>query len=428
MNQPGIRTAWVLSGVAVATIGLGLIGDARGAGLGTANPPFFLIYDRDLAGAQTVLWLLALAACAWAAVPFARGLASPRAFCVAITLLGLGGRLALAGARDGTDAWYSMFGLDPEAGNEYLPALAGLDRLGTTAFLDRFAELSPSLPIHPSAHPPGTLLLADWLGIDGPEAFAALVILVGVLAVPLTFWLARRLDMEEGRARIAAALLAFSPGAMIYGVATADAMFATLGTLAVVLLVGRGAVSRVLGAAAVAVASFFSFALLACGAFAALLVTLREGIRNGIYVALLAGVGVLAFYLGLYAGTGYDPIGFLSAASEAYDLGISNARPWLFWLFGSPVAFFVIGGLPIAWYAARALGTGNAVAVSLAAIVLVAALLGFSKAETERIWLFMAPLACVAAAAIVPRAKVGVVIAILTAQAALIELTMESVW
>ena len=50
------------------------------------------------------------------------------------------------------------------------------------------------------------------------------------------------------------------------------------------------------------------------------------------------------------------------------------------------------------------------------------------KAETERIWLFMGPLACVAAAAIVPRAKVGVVIAILTAQAALIELTMDSVW
>ena len=49
------------------------------------------------------------------------------------------------------------------------------------------------------------------------------VFLAGILAVPLTYWLARRLDMEEGRARVAAAMLAFSPGAMIYGVASADA-------------------------------------------------------------------------------------------------------------------------------------------------------------------------------------------------------------
>ena len=430
MNEPGIRTAWALSGLAAATIAWGLIADAAGVGLGTANPPFFLIWDGEIAGsgAEGILWLAGLAALTLAAIPFARGLASPRVFLVAITLLGLGARLALAGSRDGVDGWYSMFGLDPEAGNEYLPALAGLERLGTGAFLDRFAELSPSLPIHPSAHPPGTLLTIDWLGIDDPRGFAALVILAGILAVPLTYSLARRLDMEEGRARAAAAMLAFSPGAMIYGVASADAMFATIGTLAVVLLVGRGAVSRALGGLAVAVASFFSWALLACGAFAAVLVTLREGIRDGIYVAALAGLAVLGFYLGLHAGTGYDPIGFLAAASEAYDLGISNARPWIFWLFGSPVAFFVVGGLPIAWYAARALGTGNALAVALAAIVVVAAVLGFSKAETERIWLFMAPLACVVAAAMVPRAKVGTVIVLLTAQAALLELTVESVW
>ena len=47
-----------------------------------------------------------------------------------------------------------------------------------------------------------------------------------------------------------------------------------------------------------------------------------------------------------YAATGFDPIGAIRAAGEAYDLGISNARPYAFWLFGSPVAFAVALGLP----------------------------------------------------------------------------------
>ena len=43
-------------------------------------------------------------------------------------------------------------------------------------------------------------------------------------------------------------------------------------------------------------------------------------------------------------------------------------------------------------------------AVALAVVVVVAAVAGFTKAETERIWLFLVPLACVAAApAIAPR-------------------------
>ena len=55
-------------------------------------------------------------------------------------------------------------------------------------------------------------------------------------------------------------------------------------------------------------------------------------------------------------------------------------------------AFAVALGLPTAWYAARAFGTGEAIAVGLAAIILVSVLVGLTKAETERIWLFMGPL------------------------------------
>ena len=426
--QPGTRTALALTAIALATIAWGLIASGAGAGLGTPNPPFFLIYDPEFGGGEGVLWLLLLGACAAGAAALVRAAPSALAFLLGIVVLGLGARLALAGIRDGTAGWYSMFGLDPEGGNEYLPALPALHSLGLHDFLDRFAELSPSLPIHPSAHPPGLLLITDWLGIDTPQAFAVLVIGAGIAAVPLTFWAARRLELEPFQARAAAAMLAFSPAAMVYGVASADALYATLGIAAVPLLVGGGWAGRVAGAVVLALASFFSWALLAVGAFAALLVALRERLAEGIKLGLLIAAAIVIFYGLLYAVSGYDPLGVLQAANEAYDLGISNARPWIFWVFGSPVAFAVLTGAPVAWYAARALGTGNAIALALAAVILIAAVLGFSKAETERIWLFFGPLLCLAAAAIVPRERVPLVIGLLAAQALLVELMAETIW
>jgi len=66
------------------------------------------------------------------------------------------------------------------------------------------------------------------------------------------------------------------------------------------------------------------------------------------------------------------------------------------------VAFLVVLGLPIAWYALRALARGESVAIALFAVLAISALLGFTKAETERIYLFLVPLACIAAAPALP--------------------------
>lgn len=425
-DQPGTGAALALASVAALTVAFGLIADAAGLGLGTLNPPFFVSWD-PLIEARALPWIAVLAGCGALAIPLQRSAPGAVSFMLGALALAVIARLALAAVRDGTSSWYAVFGLDPEAANEYLPALSALD-LGTATFLDRFAELAPSLPIHPSAHPPGLLLTLDWLGIDDPRGMAALVIGFGTLAVPLTYLTARRLQFEEGQARIAAILLALSPGAMLYGATSPDAMFMTLGLIAAILLIGGGWASRIAGMVALAVASFFSFALLALGAFSAIVVLLREGLSKAFWVAAGAGVALLVFYGGLYALYGYDTLGFLSAAHEAYELGISTVRPWAFWALGSPVAFFVALGLPISWYAARALGSGAEVAVALAAIVLVAAVLGFSKAETERIWLFMAPLACLAAARMLPREKMPYVIPILLAQGLAAELLLETVW
>jgi hypothetical protein len=423
----GTGTAAALAAIAVITVVVGLIVESVSGTLGAPLAPFFAHLDAHL-DAAAILALPFLAICLAAAVRLLRRAGGPVPFLLGATAIGLAARLALAAARDGIDGWYSVFGADPEAANEYLPALPSLHSLGLHAFLDRFAEISRTLPIHPSAHPPGTLVLFDAVGVSGAKGAAALVIGLGALVIPLTYVLARRLDLDEGRSRAAALLVAFSPGAMLYGVVSTDAMFATLGLAAACLLLASGFAARACGALVLAIASFFSWALLAVGAFVTLVAWRRDGPRSAVEVALVAAVGVGGFYALLYAATGFDPIGAIRAAGEAYDLGISNARPYSYWLFGSPVAFAVSLGLPTAWYAARAIGAREAAALALAAVIVVSVVVGLTKAETERIWLFMVPLAAVAAASLVPLRRMPVVLVLLLAQAVAASLLLETIW
>ena len=412
-----------LSGALLTVVCTGLVLDAAGVGLGTELPPFFMSWSPAM-GAWAALAAVALAAGALGAPHLTR--LPALAFCLSASALALGLRLALAAARDGTSAWWSVFGSDPEAQNEYLPALPALDP-GVGTFLDRFAEVAPSLPTHPSAHPPGMLLLLDGLGIEGARGMAGLVIATGVLIVPLTYLIARQLVDEEG-ARIAALLACFAPAALLYGATSADALFASLGAATAAALVSRGALPVALGAMLGALASFFSWALLAVPAWAVLVVALRDSRAAALRRAAACALALLAGYGLLHAASGYDPLGTLAAADEAYRLGISSARPYEFWVFGSPAAFLVMLGLPVAWLTFQALADRAAPAVALAIVIAVAALLGFTKAETERIWLFLVPFACVAAAQVLPRRALGPVLGALAGQALAIELLLETTW
>ena len=60
--------------------------------------------------------------------------------------------------------------------------------------------------------------------------------------------------------------------------------------------------------------------------------------------------------------------------------------------------------------------------------MVVAAVVGFTKAETERIWLFLVPLACVAAAPQLPTRRLTAVLRALGAQALAVELLFQTIW
>ena len=299
----------------------------------------------------------------------------------------------------GIAAWWKVF--DParsyEAPNEYLPALGAL-HWGPRFFLDRFAETVPALPVHAAGHPPGMLLTLDALGISSPGGMAALCIGVGALERPARLSgrppVARRAGARVSRRCCSRSRRA----ALIFGATSADAVYLTLGLLAAWPLTVRA--WRPLGAAMLAVASLFSWSLLAVGAWAAIVAWRREGIRAALSLSALCGVALLAFYAALYGLSGYDPIGTLRATEDVYRAGIASLRPYSYWVLGSPSAFLLVLGLPIPWYALRALADRQTVAVAIFAVLAFAAVMGFTKAETERIWLFFAPFVCLAAAAV----------------------------
>jgi hypothetical protein len=62
------------------------------------------------------------------------------------------------------------------------------------------------------------------------------------------------------------------------------------------------------------------------------------------------------------------------------------------------------------------------------AVIVIAAVLGFSKAETERIYQFLVPLACVCAAASLPARWLPLTLGALAAQALATELLLYTVW
>jgi hypothetical protein len=407
-----------------------VIGRITRMALGVAHPPFVGTIDLH---ADPLLSASAL--CFAAAVAGAPRLLAlrPAAFAAGAFAMTLVLRLALAaggGGRGGAGiaAWWKVF--DParsyEAPNEYLPALGAL-HWGPRFFLDRFAETVPALPVHAAGHPPGMLLALSALGISSPGGMAALCIAVGALSVPLTYPLGRQL-LDERQARVATLLLAFAPGALIFGATSADAVYAALGLLAAWPLTARSWRRRTAGALSLAVASLFAWSLLAVGAWAAIVVWRREGIRASLALCGLCGAALVGFYAVLYGLTGFDPIGTLRATEAVYRAGIASVRPYWYWLLGSPAAFLLVLGLPILWYALRALAAGRTVATAIFAVLAFAAVMGFTKAETERIWLFFAPYVCLAAAAGSRSVPLRPVLAALAVQALAYEFVFDTVW
>jgi hypothetical protein len=415
---------------AAATVAAGVTIHEQDGALGTATPPFVADWFPQLDALALVSALALIAGCAIAPRLLRAGL-PPVAFGIGAYGLALGLGLALNVARIGTAGWTAVFDVarGGEAGNEYLPGLPSIG-YGVRFYLDRFAELVPSQPVHVAGHPPGPLLLVHLLGIRTAGGLAGLCVGAGALSAPLTYLIGRTLRSER-EARIGALLLAFSPVVLLFGVTSFDYLYCALGAGSAALLIARRPSLRAAGAIALAIAAFFSWALLGVAAWAALVVGRRDGARAGVLLAAGSAAAVVALDVALVAGSGYDPIGTLRSTEAVYRHSLASVRPYAFWVLGSPVAWGLMLGVPIAAAGLRAALRDDHAAVALAAVLAVAALAGFTKAETERIWLIFVPLACVAAAPVIAHhapAKLVTLLALLGVQALLVEVLFQTVW
>jgi methylthioxylose transferase len=416
----------LVCGGALLTLAVGLIAKAAGAEWGAPAQPL-VVFLRPALSTWALPGALVLGLALLAALRLRRAAVSPWAFAAASFVLTLATRLALNVFRGGPGALDQPFvvGRAGEGRTEFLPGLPFVEN-GVGHFLSHFTEISPKLPVQAQGHPPGLLLTMHYLGIDTAAGLAALTIVVGALAAPLLYLLGREL-LGEAEARAATLLFVFVPTSLLYGATSGDALFATLGVLAALGLMARRPAGRALGAGGLALAAFFSYALLAVGAWATLVRWRREGIGAALRLAALCAVVLVVAYLALDLATGFNLVDAIRATDDRYREGIARLRPYAFWFFGSPAAFVLMLG-PVAWFAARSLGRGEATAVALAVVIAISVIAGYTKAETERIWIFLVPFACLAAARSLAARRLPLVLVAITAQAALIETFLFTKW
>jgi methylthioxylose transferase len=418
----------LVCGGALLTLAVGLVAKAAGVDWGAPAQPL-VVFLRPALSTWALPAALVLAVALYAAARLLRAgrAVGPLGFAAATFALTLVTRLALNVFRGGPGALDQPFvvGRAGEGRTEFLPALPFLEG-GVGHFLSHFPELTARFPIQAQGHPPGLLLTMHYLGIDTAPGLAALTIVVGAVAGPLLYLLGREVA-SEAEARAAALLFVFVPTSLLYGATSADALFATLGVLAAVGLLARRPANQALGGAGLAVATFFSYALLAVGAWAALVRWRREGIGSALRMAAVSAVVLVALFLVLDLTTGFSLIDAIRATDSRYREGIARLRPYAFWFFGSPAAFILMLG-PIAWFAARSLAAKEATAIALALVIAISVVAGYTKAETERIWLFLVPFACLAAARSISAKRLLPVLVGATAQAALIEIFLFTKW
>lgn len=278
------------------------------------------------------------------------------------------------------------------ANDEYLPEVHEVDDAGgARAFLQGYGEHIDDYNVHVRSHPPGFLLLLwslDLVGLGGAGWAAALCILGGALAVPAVL-VATREVAGEGWARAAAPFVAVAPAAL-WIATTADALYAGVGAVGVAaLVVASGRHGRasdrlaVAGGLLLGVCALFSYGLALLWLVPLPVLLHRRRLR----VALVALAAAIAVVLG-FTLLGFDYVEGFGLTRREVAESVQRTRPYLFSLASNAAALalaagpaVVVGLLALRDRRLWRVAGGAVLAVTLAAVV------GLSKGEVERIWL-----------------------------------------
>jgi hypothetical protein len=379
------------------------------------------------------------------------------------------------GGKSALSAPFLRYGLE-YSGDVYLV------RDDPSRFIESYPSLHRRLSLHARTHPPGAVLflwLAGKVFDDSIETVSLVTIFVSSLTLVPAFLLA--MDRAGPRvALITVALYAFVPSLVLFGATCMDGVFAVLPVTGVWLMnralgggwrsvdpsstdpipvmrqrwvpSARSALYALAAGVAFAAALFLTFAVAVLGVvYAALLVGqlilgMRAFVRT-LLLMMLVVASIVIVHILLYWAAGYDPILCLKSAIAADDAAVGRLRNRPLDVAAANLVAFCIGAgivSVVAWWhhvahQAWLLAHREADAVWDVALfvgVTVAAFLGWFTLETERIWLFLIPLAVIAAAMSIrtreqPGRRTGMILIFmicLGAQTLLTEFVLNTWW
>jgi len=397
---------------------------SRGARLGAVNPQTSPLYGdiqhypTFALKAQALLWTAAAALLAtgwlllmWRAL---RRRTMPVALLAVLPLAAFAVNASVQMTNGGPPALLQPF---KELGYEYYADVPRVESVGQ--FLHDYVELAPTLGLHPGTHPPGGVLLLYLVNkaVGGGVVSAVLAsIAIGALGSILAFLIARRL-YGPSTAIIAAGLYVVTPNLVIYGATCMDAVFAFFPLVGIYLYVRsleeRPLLYGALAGLALGLAAMFTYATSVVGMFIAIHGLLRlAGRRDQRIVWSLGACGVafVAFFLSLYAATGFNLIAALHHAidwdSRLMDKAKATLTRRLTIGVGNLAAFLIMVGIPAAvlwlrqlWPAIKHGLKGDSLVLAFVLALLICCFSGLFTMEVERIWLFFSPLVLIPAAA-----------------------------
>ena len=322
-------------------------------------------------------------------------------------------------------------------------------QFGPQQVLGDFAGVQARSPLHAQSNMPGKVLLLHALHSISTDAAVLpwLLVLISNLGSLLMYVFVRDTFDDRRVAFYSAVLYLFVPGRVLF--------FPLMNTVTPVVVLfcacllmrwlktAHARYAALLGCAVYGLVLFEPLPLTAGLLFAALI--LRQVRRGGLTPPVLGAhlcAGVAAFaatYGAMYFVAGFDMLeGFRQISRHAAEFNVSARRPYGFWLrenlkelaFGTGICQTVLFAAALAnglrsssAWRIRWLTPAALVPVSLLAVVIATDLLGISRGEVVRLWIFLACLlqipAALACASLRSDAALAVVLALSLLQTSL---------
>lgn len=288
-----------------------------------------------------------------------------------------------------------------------------VDEYGVRGFVENHPQLSALFASgNAKTHPPGILLLLNALFQLFDSAFVvATAIAVLSMAAAISAWSIARTLGGEPAGRIAAALTVAAPGMLILAYGSMDGVYATL--LSAAAAVFMIAIARrsfgwgILAGVVLGIGTFFTYATVFVALAAALAILVQ---RAGVRVLAAAALGGLAVLVALRIGLGWDLLADYATVPDV-------ARPYdAYWILGSPAAWLIYAGLPLAGLGIAGLFVPGAHRPVLPAILIAIMIIWATlppefthlrPGEVERTWAFLYPILAACAGPVIDRWTVG---------------------